>query len=113
MQRKSLKTVIFLSIIAGLASAVSARNQRAAGATAACNRRILLARSRRGQGVVESGAALNTTVSGLIREATKDGDVMKVTCLNDKQTQIDGNLRTARQHLVAVAQSNRRWRSRA
>jgi hypothetical protein len=52
-----------------------------------------------GEGVVEKGGTLSQTVSGLLREATEEADMMKVTCLNDKLTQIDGNLRAAQQHL--------------
>lgn len=52
-----------------------------------------------GENVVEKGATLSQTVSGLVREATDEADMMKVTCLNDKLTQIDGNLRAAQQHL--------------
>jgi len=102
MQRKSLKTVMFLGVIAGLASAVAAQEtneQPAQPPPAPTNPADMVAQ---GEGVVESGAALSTTVSGLVREATEDGDVMKVTCLNDKQTEIDGNLSTAQQHLKAL-----------
>jgi hypothetical protein len=102
MQRKSLRTVMFLCIIVGLASAVAAQEtteQPVQQPPPPTNPADMVAQ---GEGVVESGAALSETVLGLIREATEDGDVMKVTCLNDKQTQIDGNLRTAQQHLVAL-----------
>ena len=102
MQRKSLKTVMFLGVIAGLVSAVAAQGtteQPAQPPPAPTSTADLIAQ---GEGVVESGAALSTTVSGLIREATEDNDVMKVTCLNDKQTEIDGNLVTAQQHLAAL-----------
>lgn len=99
MRRKLVKLVLFLCVIAGLASAVAAQGTTAQPAPAPASSSELIAQ---GEGVVENGAALSTTVSGLIREATEDGDMMKVTCLNDKQTQIDGNLRTAQQHLSAL-----------
>lgn len=101
MQRKSLKMVLFLCVIAGITSIGLAQEeqqtqqQEAAPASSA----DLIAQ---GEGVVENGANLSTTVSALVREATDDNDMMKVTCLNDKLTQIDGNLRTAQQHLSAL-----------
>lgn len=52
-----------------------------------------------GEGVAQSAAELSETVNGLIREATDDGDMMKVTCLNDKLTEIDGHLASVQQHL--------------
>lgn len=55
-----------------------------------------------GDAVVGSGSKLSQSVSGLLRDATEDADMMKVTCLNDKLTQIDGNLRTAMQHLRSL-----------
>jgi len=93
---------MFLCVIAGLVSAVAAQGtavQSAQPAPAPTNAADMITQ---GEGVVENGAVLSTTVSGLIREATEDGDVMKVTCLNDKQTAIDGNLLTAQQHLSAL-----------
>jgi hypothetical protein len=99
MRRKPFRLFLVLCVIAGLASAVAAQGGTPQPAPAPTNAADMIAQ---GEGVVESGAALSTTVSGLIREATEDGDMMMVTCLNDKQTQIDGNLRTAQQHLSAL-----------
>jgi len=58
-----------------------------------------------GDTVVASGSKLSQTVSGLLRQATEDADMMRVTCLNDKLTQIDGNLRTAMQHVRSLRQA--------
>lgn len=102
MQRKHLKVVVFLGLIAGLASVAAAEEPAAPPPEqppAPTNSADMITQ---GEGVVENGAALSTTVSGLIREATDDADMMKVTCLTDKLTQIDGNLRTAQQHLNAL-----------
>lgn len=54
------------------------------------------------ESMVASGTMLSQTVNSLIRQATEDADMLKVTCLTDKATQIEGNLSTARQHLEAL-----------
>jgi hypothetical protein len=96
MRRQLLKMVLFLGVLVSVASAVSA--QQAAKPPALTSAQMVA----QGEGVVTNGTALSQTVAGLIREATEDADMMKVTCLNDKATQIDGNLRTAQQHLTAL-----------
>src|SRR5689334_17824855 len=54
---------------------------------------------KQGYKVVIGGAELSQTVSAHLRKATEDADMMRVTCLNDKLTQINGNVKTARTHL--------------
>ena len=105
MRPKLLKLVLFLSIVVSLASVAFAEEGAAPAPPppAPTNPEDMVAQ---GEGVVENGAALSATVAGLIREATDEGDMMKVTCLNDKATQIDGNLRTAQQHLVALRKAS-------
>jgi TolA-binding protein len=97
MRFQHFKTVLFLVALASIASAGSAQNTQAKPPALTAAQMV-----SQGDGVVTNGTALSQTVSGLIREATEDSDMMKVTCLNDKLTQIDGNLRTAQQHLQAL-----------
>jgi hypothetical protein len=102
MRRSSLKMVLFLCLIAGLTSIGFAQDAQPQGEQTGEAPPSSADMVTQGEGVVESGATLSTTVSGLVREATDDNDMMKVTCLNDKLTQIDGNLNTAQQHLAAL-----------
>lgn len=101
MRRQHLKVIMFLGALASVASAGSAQDEQANKAPALTPAQMVA----QGEGIVTNGAALSETVNGLIREATEDADMMKVTCLTDKLTQIDGNLRTAQQHLGALRQA--------
>ncbi|MAQ18413.1 MAG: hypothetical protein CMN30_26890 [Sandaracinus sp.] len=47
------------------------------------------------QQVVERGNAISRQVSSMLDEARQERDIIRVTCLNDKLTQINANLRTA------------------
>ena len=44
--------------------------------------------------VLEQGRALSRRVSGLLAEARESGDIIRVTCVNDKLTQVNANIRT-------------------
>jgi hypothetical protein len=53
--------------------------------------------------VLRKGTALSKRVSQLLNDARKENDVIKVTCLNAKLTQINANLRNAQRHAEALA----------
>jgi hypothetical protein len=57
---------------------------------------------KQGETVVKGGAGLSQIVSGMLAKAQQDSDMMRVTCLSEKLTQIDGNLRTAQRRLRAL-----------
>jgi hypothetical protein len=46
------------------------------------------------QRISERGTALSRRVAGMLDEARREGDVIRVTCLDDKLTQINAHLRT-------------------
>jgi hypothetical protein len=46
-------------------------------------------------GIVTRGGVLSQRVTQMLDDARRDADVIRVTCLNDKLTQINANLRTA------------------
>ena len=96
MRSTPFKMVMFLIVLASFATIASAQIAPPAKPVAPLSPAKMVAQ---GEGIVQNATALSQTVNGLIREATEDADMMKVTCLNDKLTQIDGNLRTAQQHL--------------
>jgi hypothetical protein len=49
--------------------------------------------------IVQRGVNLSQRVSQMLDEARRDADMIRVTCLNDKLTQINANLRTAQGRL--------------
>jgi len=55
-----------------------------------------------GEQIVKQGEALSQRVRGLLDQARKEADIIKVTCLNDKLTQINANLRTASSRLGSM-----------
>ncbi len=56
-----------------------------------------------GRSVVEYGKTLSERVSNMLNEARKESDIIRITCLNDKLTQINANLRNAQQRLAALS----------
>lgn len=48
--------------------------------------------------IIESMSALRRRVSDMLDRARQERDIIKVNCLNDKLTQIDVTLRSAREH---------------
>lgn len=57
------------------------------------------------QQVVARGAQISRRVGGLLAEARKDGDIIRLTCLNDKLTQVNANLRNAQKRAKALAET--------
>jgi hypothetical protein len=58
--------------------------------------------SLQGDAILQRGNALAQTVRGMLEEARKEGDIIKVTCLDNKLTQIDVNTRTTESRLDAM-----------
>ena len=52
--------------------------------------------------IVERGNQISRQVSAMLDEARQDRDIIRVTCLNDKLTQINANLRTAQTRADAL-----------
>ena len=53
--------------------------------------------------IVARGAQISRRVGGLLGEARKDADIIRLTCLNDKLTQVNANLRNAQKRSKALA----------
>lgn len=54
------------------------------------------------QQIVLRGGRLSERVTNLLNEARRDADMIRITCLNDKLTQINANLRSAEARLEAL-----------
>jgi hypothetical protein len=55
-----------------------------------------------GKSVVAYGNNLNERITNTLNDARKESDIIRITCLNDKLTQINANLRNAQQRLEAL-----------
>jgi hypothetical protein len=51
--------------------------------------------------VVQRGAVLAQRLNTMLEEARREADIIRVTCLNDKLTQTNANMRTAQTRLSA------------
>jgi hypothetical protein len=59
-------------------------------------------RQEKARAIVDKGEKLSKRVSNMLNEARKEADIIRITCLNDKLTQINANLRNARKRLEAL-----------
>jgi hypothetical protein len=50
---------------------------------------------------VQRGSSLALRISQMLEEARREADIIRVTCLNDKLTQVNANLRTAQARMTA------------
>jgi hypothetical protein len=57
------------------------------------------------QRISERGTALSRRVAGMLDEARREGDVIRVTCLDDKLTQINAHLRTLSARIESLQES--------
>jgi len=58
-----------------------------------------------GSSVVRKGEGTSRSVRRLLDQARKQADIIRVTCLNDKLTQINANLKTAQARLGALREA--------
>ena len=55
-----------------------------------------------GEGILRRGMVVNKTVRRMLEDARKEADIIRITCLDDKLTQINANLRSAENRLEAL-----------
>ena len=60
-----------------------------------------------GQRLLANGQSLSTRVQTMLDEARRQGDVLRVTCLDDKLTQINAHVRTLGDRVEALQESVR------
>lgn len=100
MTNRTVAIAITISLLAGASawaqggSAEQAPVQQAGGDLAA------------GEAVVLKGEGLQRRVSNMLAEARREGDIIRVTCLNDKLTQVNANVSTAQSRLDAAKGSS-------
>lgn len=59
-----------------------------------------------GEAVVTRGESLQRRVNNMLAEARRESDIIRITCLNDKLTQVNANLTTAISRLEAARGSS-------
>jgi hypothetical protein len=55
-----------------------------------------------GDGILRRGMAIAKSVRTMLESARKDADIIRITCLDDKLTQVNANLRSAETRLEAL-----------
>lgn len=55
-----------------------------------------------GEGIIRRGMAISKSVRTMLESARKDADIIRITCLDDKLTQINANLRSAETRIDAL-----------
>jgi len=97
----SVSFVVVAGFRMGVAAAQEARRPRSADAEIPSARQANLSgpeQMREGGRIVESMTTMRRRVSDMLDRSRQERDIIKVNCLNDKLTQIDVTLRSAREH---------------
>jgi hypothetical protein len=50
---------------------------------------------------IQRGSMLSQRITTMLEEARREADIIRVTCLSDKLTQVNANMRTAQARLIA------------
>jgi hypothetical protein len=97
---EAVLAILLLSASAGVIAAQEASSS--AGARAA-DRRVPTTAEQTAtvRAAVQRGSSLALRISTMLEEARREQDIIRVTCLNDKLTQVNANLRTAQARMTA------------
>lgn len=90
--------------LSGIAVAQAGGNSGQSGADAVTRVANLSAEAQilEGKKIVMQGDRLSRRVSLMLDDARRDADLIRITCLNEKLTQINANLRNAQKRLEAL-----------
>lgn len=55
-----------------------------------------------GEAILRRGLAISKSIRTMLEAARKDSDIIRITCLDDKLTQVNANLRTAETRIDAL-----------
>jgi len=101
MTNRTAATAMAISMLAG-ASALAQPAQTPPAAKAQAGGQGLT----EGQAVVTRGEGLQRRVNNMLAEARREADIIRITCLNDRLTQINANLANAQSRLEAARGSS-------
>lgn len=99
-----LKNVAVAVLGAALLTSFGDRAQAQASGATPPSRRVSLDSAEQTanvRSVVQRGTVLAQRLSTMLEEARREADIIRVTCLNDKLTQTNANMRTAQARLAA------------
>jgi hypothetical protein len=94
-------TVALVALLLGATTAGNAQDATAAGATSRRAAPNAAEQSATARSAVQRGAVLAQRITAMLEEARREADIIRVTCLNDKLTQVNANLRTAQTRAAA------------
>lgn len=97
----SVSFVVVAGFRMGVAAAQEAQRPRQSDAEIGSTRQANLSgpeQMREAGRIIESMTTMRRRVSDMLDRARQERDIIKVNCLNDKLTQIDVTLRSAREH---------------
>ncbi|MBK8169299.1 MAG: hypothetical protein IPK60_03010 [Sandaracinaceae bacterium] len=59
-----------------------------------------------GEAILERGNSLSSRVAQMLDEARRDHDILRITCLNDKLTQVNANMRSTDERVGALREAS-------
>jgi hypothetical protein len=95
---EAVLAVLLLSASAGVIAAQAAPSSPGPQRRTAPNTAEQTATAR---AAIQRGSVLAQRISQMLEEARREADIIRVTCLNDKLTQVNANLRTAQARMTA------------
>lgn len=104
-RRRSPTLVWLIVVLSAGAAAAQGPAQSAPPPQAPPKRATLAEMVQGGSAVVRKGEGTARSVRAMLEEARKAADIIRVTCLNDKLTQINANLKTAQVRLAALREA--------
>lgn len=103
---RRLTWLVLAALVAGVAfGAAVAQERRTQAPDLAVRRRARLTGPQQrdeGRAMLRRGEQISRRIAQLLDDARRERDIMRITCLNDKLTQVNVNLRTAQARLRAL-----------
>lgn len=112
--RQGIAVLVLALALGGLGIAAAQQTTRTAsdtgGATAGVRRESTLTAAEQvthAQGILSNGQSLSVRIQGNLDQSRREGDVLRVTCLDDKLTQVNAQVRTLSSRVDALQEAVR------
>lgn len=91
-------TLLAIVLLGAMTGGIAAQ-----GATLGATRRVQspAEQAEAARAALQRGSVLAQRISSMLEEARRENDIIRVTCLNDKLTQVNANMRTAQTRMEA------------
>jgi hypothetical protein len=98
--KEAILALLLLTASAGVIAAQEAPSRPGARAV---NTRVPNAaeQAETARAAIQRGSLLAQRITTMLEEARREADIIRVTCLNDKLTQVNANMRTAQARMTA------------